>query len=350
MANPNGTTVVAEDDLNRLRALIPEFTRSDGSINQDGISKALGRNRSTVKFWLGKIHAEGVKAAQEAYTPDLAGEQPYSLDSEKPRVRVRAYNPNTTRDLPARRVVAIGDLHRKPGMPIEPMTWIGRYVTETRPDNVIQIGDFLDFGSCEFHSAPGSASQAKRPSFQEDIESGYDAMEAYHKEVGLGEIPHDEIHGNHEFRVERYEELAPNLAGTLVILREQLFARYRWKTTPYRHWLFFEGVGFTHVPMSIMQKPIGGRYPENTIGNQATHSIVFGHTHRNNNVTVPKIGINNAITVTNLGSAMPHGYVPDYADGATSGYTYGIHELRLRGGRVESDKFISMLELEERFA
>jgi hypothetical protein len=129
-----------------------------------------------------------------------------------------------------------------------------------------------------------------------------------------------------------------------------MFARYRWKTTPYKHWLFFEGVGFSHVPISIMGKPIGGRYPENTIGNQATHSIVFGHTHRNNNVTVPKIGINNAITITNLGSAMPHGYLPSYTDGCTTGLTYGVHELRLRGGRVESDSFISMLELKERFA
>ncbi len=65
---------------------------------------------------------------------------------------------------------------------------------------------------------------------------------------------------------------ANSFAGTLVLQREQLYARYRWKTTPYRHWIFLEGVGFTHVPMSIMQKPIGGRYPENTIGNQATHS------------------------------------------------------------------------------
>jgi hypothetical protein len=47
---------------------------------------------------------------------------------------------------------------------------------------------------------------------------------------------------------------------------------------------------------------------------------------------------------------MPHGYVPPYADGATTGLTYGIHELRLRGGRVESDKFISMLELKEKYA
>jgi hypothetical protein len=234
-------------------------------------------------------------------------------------------------------------------MEVDHFRWIGRYVAETRPDNVLQIGDFFDFESCEMHSAPGSASQMQRPSFLDEIGSGEDALEAYHQEVGLGDFPHDVVFGNHENRVERLEELAPNIAGTLTLQRDQLFARYRWKITPYKHWIFFEGVGFVHVPMSIMGKPIGGRYPENMIGNQAVHSIVFGHTHRNNNVTIPKIGINNAITVTNLGSAMPWGYTPKYTDGATTGYTYGIHLLRLRGGRVESDQFISMLELAERY-
>lgn len=309
-------------------------------------ARFLGIPASTFKSRLERAKERRmIRDAQEDYEPDLG-----TADDFKPRVRVRAYNPNATRDLPARRVVAIGDTHWKPGMDFEHMRWIGRYVAEARPDNVVHIGDALDCESCEFHSAPGSASQIHRPTFLDDIGSGEDALHVYHQEIGTGEIPHDIVLGNHEYRVWRLEELAPNLAGTLTLQLDQFFSRYRWKVTPYRHWIFLEGVGFTHVPMSIMQKPIGGRYPENTIGNQATHSIVFGHTHRNNNVTVPKIGINNAITITNVGSAMPYGYVPKYADGATSGYTYGIHELRLRGGRVESDKFISMLELEERFA
>lgn len=287
---------------------------------------------------------EAQQAAQTEYTPDID-----MIEVAKPRVRVRAYNVSVTRDLPVRRVLAIGDTHWKPGQGVEHMRLIGRYVAENRPDNVVHIGDALDMESCEFHSALGSASQMNRPSFQEEISAGEDALEAYHSEIGLGELPHDVIYGNHEYRVERLEELAPNLAGTLTLQRDQLFARYRWKTTPYRHWLFFEGVGFTHVPHSIMQKPIGGRYPENTIGNQSTHSVVFGHTHRWNHVTVPKIGINNAITVTNVGCAMPHGYLPKYTDGATTGYTYGIADLRLRGGRVEGANFISMLDLESRF-
>lgn len=344
MPNPDGVSSTSPENLLRVRQHLPEFTRLDGTVNYHGIATATGFTRMTARRYVDKIWAEDREAAKTNYTPDIDG-----IEVTKPRVRVRAYNVSVTQDLPVRNVIAIGDTHWYPGMDFEHMRWIGRHVAETKPHNVIHIGDALDFESCEFHSAPGSMAQKRRPAFIEDIEAGEDALSVYHEEIGVGEIPHDIVFGNHEYRVWRFEEMAPNLAGTLVLQLEQLFSRYRWKTTPYKHWLFMEGVGFSHVPISIMGKPIGGRYPENTIGNQATHSIVFGHTHRNNNVTVPKIGINNAITITNLGSAMPHGYLPPYTDGCTTGLTYGIHELRLRGGRVESDKFISMLELKEKY-
>lgn len=345
MPNPEGYSATRPDVLERVRAATTDFTRSDGSINLSGLSRAVGMHRQTVRRYLGVIRDQERQDAQVNYTPDIEG-----IPEAKPRVRVRAYNLSVTEDLPVRRVIGIGDLHMKPGMDNRHMQWIGRYVAEKRPDNVVQIGDCFDMESCEFHSPPGSASHANRPSFLDEIEAGEEAFDLYHAEIGIGEIPHDEIMGNHEYRVWRLEELAPNLAGTLTLQLEQFFARYRWRTTPYKHWLFLEGVGFTHVPMSIMGKPIGGRYPENMIGNQSVHSIVFGHTHRWNHVTVPKIGINNAITITNLGSAMPHGYVAKYAEGATTGLTYGVVDMRLRGGRVESANFISHLELKERFS
>lgn len=344
MPNPDGVREVSEEDKARLRAAIPDFTRGDGTINYSGIAAALGRDRSTMRRWVDRYTAENRKAAQEAYTPELA-----TIEDMKPRVRVRAYGANATRDLPVRHVVGIGDLHMRVGMDIDHMRWMGRYVAEHKPDNVVQIGDAFDMESCEFHSPPGSASHAQRPAFIEEIEMGEEAFDAYHSEIGVGEIPHDVVYGNHDYRVWRMEELAPNLAGTLTLRLEQFFARYRWKTTPYRHWLFMEGVGFSHVPHNIMGKPIGGRYPENTIGNQSTHSIVSGHSHRFNHVTIPKIGINNSITVTNMGTAMPHGFIPPYADGATSGWTYGIVDMKLRGGKVEDCALVSMLELERKY-
>lgn len=325
------------------RQAVEALKAHDGNLTE--AAHALGMARSTLQSRLRIADTRRVIQQETNYTPD----SPAIDIVEKPRVRIKAYNPLSVHDLPVRKVLAIGDTHWQPGMNFDHMKWIGRFAAENRPDNVVHIGDALDLSSCEMHSAPGSASQARRPSFMEDIEAGEDALSAYHSEIATGEIPSDIVFGNHEYRAWRMEEMAPNLAGTLTLQIEQLFSRYRWRTTPYKHWLFMEGVGMTHVPLSIMGKPIGGRYPENTIGNQSTHSIIFGHTHRSNHITVPKIGVNNSITITNVGSAMPYGYVADYADGCTTGLTYGVHLLRLRGGRVESNNFVSILELQERY-
>lgn len=313
--------------------------------NQTRAAASLGIARSTLQNRLKAARLGDLAVQETGYVPDV----PALNIPEKPRVRIKAYNPNSVHDLPMRKVLAIGDTHWQPGMEFDHMKWIGRFASESRPDNVVHIGDALDLSSCEMHSAPGSASQARRPAFIEDVEAGEDALAAYHSEIGVGEIPTDIVLGNHEYRAWRMEELAPNLAGTLTLQLEQLFSRYRWRTTPYKHWLFLEGVGFTHCVMNIMGKPIGGRYPENTIGNQATHSIVWGHSHRANHVVIPKIGVNNSISITNVGSAMPYGYTADYTEGCTTGLSYGVAMLRLRGGRVESYNFVSMLELSERY-
>jgi hypothetical protein len=194
--NPDGSTTTPPDMLLRLRQRIPEFTRPDGTRNVRGLAAALGPSRATITRYLAKIDIENAQAAQINYTPDIDG-----IEETKPRVRVRAYNLSVTKDLPVRRMVAIGDLHLKPGMDFEHMRWIGRYVAETRPENVLQIGDCFDFESCEMHSAAGSASQMKRPAFIEEIEAGQDAFDIYHSEIGIGEIPHDVVFGNHENRV-----------------------------------------------------------------------------------------------------------------------------------------------------
>jgi hypothetical protein len=99
-----------------------------------------------------------------------------------------------------------------------------------------------------------------------------------------------------------------------------------------------------------MGKPYGGQNCENAIANHATHSIVFGHTHRSTFRKTPKIGANNSIEIMNLGSAMPSGYVARYAGTATTGWSYGIYELEIRHGHIVSHNFISMDQLERLYA
>ena len=227
--------------------------------------------------------------------------------------------------------------------------WIGKYCVEAMPHRIVQIGDFASWDSVSSHDAPGTVSHAMRPSFKADLESCEEAMCMFYKEIKDLNIPMELTAGNHEDRICRFENKNPETVSTLYTQFEDLCARYRWRVHPYGHWLFIDGVGFTHVPKNIMGKPYGGQNSENQIANHATHSIVFGHTHRSTFRKTPKIGINNSIEVLNLGSAMPNGYVAKYAGTATSGWSYGIYELSIRSGHIVSHRFIDMATLQDKY-
>ena len=249
----------------------------------------------------------------------------------------------------ATRVVAIGDTHDQPGMSKDRFKWIARHIAETVPDRVVQIGDFASWDSVSTHDAPGTLSHAQRPSIKNDMDSCEEAMAIFYNEIRHLEIPMELTAGNHEDRLVRFENSKPETVGALYIQFEELCARYRWRLHPYGQWLFIDGVGFTHVPKNIMGKPYGGQNSENQIANHATHSIVFGHTHRSTFRKTPKIGINNSIEVLNLGSAMPDGYIAKYVGTATSGWSYGIFDLKIKSGHIIAHQFHDMAQLQETY-
>jgi hypothetical protein len=247
------------------------------------------------------------------------------------------------------RVIAIGDTHDQPEMSKARFKWIGKHCAATMPHRIVQIGDFCSWDSVSSHDAPGSLGHALRPSFKADLESCEEAMCLFFKEIKDLNIPMELTAGNHEDRICRFENKNPETVSTLYTQFEELCARYRWRLHPYGQWLFVDGVGFTHVPKNIMGKPYGGQNSENQIANHATHSIVFGHTHRATFRKTPKIGINNSIEVLNLGSAMPEGYVAKYAGTATSGWSYGINELTIKSGHIIAHRFINMAQLQDMY-
>lgn len=257
----------------------------------------------------------------------------------KPRISIRA-------DMPSIRVLAIGDTHDSPKLPDKArFRWMARHAAKTRPDRVVHIGDFGDFASCSMHEPLGSIGYAHKPSFRQDVESLEEALTAIYKELG-SDIPLDVCEGNHEHRVQRWEENHPAVEGGFYQQLQDLWARFGWKPRPYGDWLFIDGVGFTHVPQNIMGKAYGGKASENAIANDALFSVVFGHTHRSGFKRAPKIGPAQSIEVLNLGSAMPDGYVAKYAGTATTGWSYGVYDLEICAGHITAHNFIPMSKLE----
>lgn len=307
-------------------------------------AQALGVSPNTVR--------DRLRAAKQWYgiepvqPPQPAFEVPSIQPLAKPRVIIRASS-----SLPegeSIRVTLIGDTHQQPGMEVERWRWIARHVGETRPDRVIQMGDVGEWGSMERHSQPGSLQQKNRPSFQDDLASVEEAFAAYFKALGETPIPHHLVSGNHEDRILRAEGGTAELVGSLWGQFQDLLARYNWRHTGYREFLFINSVGMTHVPQSLTEKPIGGE-TENSICNRLLFSLVYAHTHRFTYRSVSKIGPQAGVQLLNVGSAMPHGYFPPYNVSEQGHPTYGIVDATFRGGHIVAHRFIPMTELQERY-
>ena len=269
------------------------------------------------------------------------------VEAPRPRIRVKASR--TPDDEPVYRVLAIGDAHDSPALPDKSrFKWLARYAAETKPDQIVQIGDFASFDCLSRHDMPGGLSQKLRPSFAREMESLEEALHAMHGVLGTDMQMHVTL-GNHEARIQRYELSTAELEGTLWQPVLDLFARYGWRTHDEGAFHFVGNCGFVHAPRTLMGREYGGK-TLNAIANDSVFSIVFGHSHRGQVLHVPKIGPLSGVTIVNLGTCMPTNHVEHYARVSTTGWTYGAYSLTIQGGRITGHTFVSMDELERRFA
>lgn len=359
------TPAVPDGERARRKQLVEQCLR-DGFVplghdngKATALSEASRRDGRSSGFFLRWLRfEESAKSAEQTHyipdwslfrpKPDLVAQAPAAIPQEPHRWRVRvpaARSPET----PILTVLAMGDIHDKPGRSKEHLKWAGRLAAEIKPDRIVQIGDWFSLDSLSNHESRGSGKDAARPAFYEDLDSGSESLEAFDKECPE-QIPRDITLGNHEWRAARVANENPKESGDALIRVEQVFARYRWRTHPYGQFFYLGAVGFIHVPQTTMGRAYGGKNSENQIGNDATHSVVWGHDHRFRVKQVAKIGPNNAISLCNLGTFMPWGVIEDYSIGTMSGWSYGVAILRLQGGMILSAQLIDNLELEHRFA
>jgi hypothetical protein len=252
-------------------------------------------------------------------------------------------------DEPIYTVLAIGDAHDKPGRCKERFKWFGRFAAEHRPHYICSIGDWCSLDSLSTHEQPGSANDAARPAFHEELDSLDESLSLFTAPMNGGNIPIFHTHGNHEFRTWRAANRQPKLNGDMPIRLESIFARYRIQTFPFGETFDLHGIDFVHIPLNIMGKEMGGEHVERTIAAKSMRSTVCGHTHRRNIVHIPKTA-QRKITVINLGTSLPHGTIEKYARLSMAGWSYGLFLLRIQGGVILSEKFFDMIEIQDRYA
>ena len=246
--------------------------------------------------------------------------------------------------------MCIGDAHDAPNLPDKArFRWAGKFIADEKPDVVIQIGDFFTFNSINSYDKPGSQEFKDLPSFPEDITSGEAALTAFDEGLNGYECEKHVTLGNHEDRLWSYESRNPHVGQMLKMELDRLLGRHGWAYSPYSQPTFYGNVAFSHIPLSIVSRPLGGELTTQNIALKSLTDWVYGHTHRADVARRPKLA-GRHITAINLGCFLPTSHIESYVKvGSQTGWWYGLWNLRISKGHIQSYKQHTVDELGERY-
>ena len=249
-------------------------------------------------------------------------------------------------------VLIIPDTHDSPTIPSDRFKWIGKCIDYFLLDEVIHIGDLITFDSLCWHIGNETMAGKNKGTFSEDIEhcdKSLDLMFQHMKKYRLLKRNFHLCLGNHENRLFKFEDKNPEIYKLMQKEFFNLLSRYNISWSMYGDFIMRKGVGFTHIPFNARGKEFSGVNAERSSGQQCNMDLVFGHTHRFNYVTVPKIGGNDHQNILNVGTALPDGHIENYAKIGMTGWCYGIALIRLFDKHIQDVYYISMKTLEKLF-
>ena len=115
---------------------------------------------------------------------------------------------------PPQKILVIPDTQIRPGVPINHLDCLGRYIAEKRPDVVVHLGDHWDMPSLSSYDKGKAAAEGRR--VMKDIQAGNLALARLtsgfvRKNYNPRRII---LRGNHEERLDRYLNDHAELTGT----------------------------------------------------------------------------------------------------------------------------------------
>ena len=290
------------------------------------------------------------RSIELGHSPDWSLYRPQRYQQPVPRaVITHAPPPRGEPPEGGEKVLVIGDLHQDPRHPdrLQVLTLIARRASETRPSRVIQIGDWSTWDSVSQHDRNDTQSGKVKPSIRSDMDNLEASLKAW--EAGRSQDYKPKLNvtlGNHENRLERFENANPEAYETFTLERDQLFSQFGWRTRPFGEVLYVEGVGFTHHPTNGVGRAFGGETGPQRAANKATCPIVSGHTHRRAVFDAGKIGPQESISMVEVGCALPWGTIEAYARHSLTSWWYGVVEMTVAQGVITDLNFVSMLALQ----
>lgn len=180
------------------------------------------------------------------------------------------------------------DTQVKKDVPLDHLPCIGRYIVEKRPDTIIIAGDFADMPSLSSYDKGKKSFEGRR--YKQDIDATHRALELLltpiHKAKGYR--PRLVITlGNHEDRINRAVESAPELEGVISI-GDLNYEAYGIETIPYRQVVVIDGIWYSHYFYSPMNgRPYSGK--ASNILDKIGNSFMMGHQQRLDITCKPKL-------------------------------------------------------------
>jgi hypothetical protein len=179
----------------------------------------------------------------------------------------------------------IPDTQVKAGVPLDHLTWIGRYILDKRPDVIVHAGDHWDMPSLSSYDVGKKSFEGR--TYKADIAAGnlgmdmlmapldeYNAMRRKNRKAPY-EPRKEFLLGNHEERIARAIELDRKLDGTIGY-HEFNLEKHGWNVNGFRRPINIGGVYFAHYFYNpLNSRPYTGK--AHTILKNLGFSFVQGH-------------------------------------------------------------------------
>ena len=187
-----------------------------------------------------------------------------------------------------RTILVLPDSHAKPGVSQRRYKVLGKFISQLRPDIVLDLGDFGDFPSLSIYDGARSmggsggnlAFEGRR--YKNDIAAVIEAQELINQGLkGLAKKPKlIGLHGNHEARVARAVSHTPELEGVLS-LDDMQRAEFGWEMFPFLERTKVQGFIVSHYFVSgLMGKSAAtGERPALNLLKKTHQSCIQGHSH-----------------------------------------------------------------------
>lgn len=145
------------------------------------------------------------------------------------------------------------DCQVKPGVPLDHLSWAGRYVAEKKPDVIVCIGDFADMESLSSYDVGRKSFEGR--SYKADIEVAHKAMQLFLDPIielqKQQRRNKEKIYkprlvltlGNHEQRIPRAIDADRKLDG-LISVKDLPYGN--WEVFPFLEPVVIDGVCFSH--------------------------------------------------------------------------------------------------------